>query len=379
MDTADILRMRLRAQLIEGGSEARPHDVVSHLLAMQAQDYAGALWAIGLRLRDSTLADIERAIAERTIVRTWPMRGTLHFVAAEDVRWLLPFLAPRVVGRAANRERQLGLDPVTFARSRELFEAALTGGRRLSRPQAMAMLEADGIATDGQRGYHILWRLAQEGLLVLGPMEGKQQTFALLEEWVPAEKGASILAASREEALARLAARYVVGHGPATASDLARWAGLTRREAATALDAIASTLESAEHDGERYWFAPHTAATIASASAAARDTLEPHRRPETPRVQLLPGFDEYMLGYTGRSHQLGEHLERYGSKVAANGMLAPTLIVDGRAIGTWRRTLKTRTVSFEVSEFRRLSSLERKALTTEEERFARFVGRELAP
>ena len=156
MKTADILRMRLRAQLIEGGSAATPREVVSHLLAIQAQDYAGATWAIGLRLPGSTLADIERAIAERTIVRTWPMRGTLHFLAAEDVRWLLALLAPRVVERAARREAQLGLSAATFARARKLFADALLGGRRLSRPDAMAMLEAGGVTPSGQRGYHIL-------------------------------------------------------------------------------------------------------------------------------------------------------------------------------------------------------------------------------
>ena len=185
MNTNDLLRMRLRAQLISGSSAATPREVVAHLLAMQAQDYAGATWAIGLRLPGSSLADIERALAERTLVRTWPMRGTLHFVAAEDVRWLLALLAPRVLARAARREQQLSLDDTTFKRARELFSAALNGGRSLKRPDAMAMLEAGGVATGGQRGYHILWRLSQEGLLVVGPMEDRQQTFALLNEWLP--------------------------------------------------------------------------------------------------------------------------------------------------------------------------------------------------
>ena len=364
MRTADILDRRLRAQLIERDSAGTPSDVVAHLLAVQAQDYAGATWAIGLRTPGATLVDVERAIAERRIVRTWPMRGTLHFVAAEDVRWMLALLAPRVLARAAGRERQLSLDSATLGRAWALFERALAGGRRLSRPNAMAMLEAAGIATGGQRGYHILWRLAQEGVLVVGPMEGKQQTFALLDEWVPAAPASDATPATRPEALARLAARYIAGHGPATVADLARWAGITKRDAGEALAEVAAELDSAEHDGERYWFAPETA-----------PGASPNRA--TPRVHLLPGFDEYMLGYVGRSHQLGEHLETYGSRVAANGMLAPTVIVDGRAVGVWRRTLSASNVAFDVTEFRPFSARERTALASEQAHYARFLGREV--
>lgn len=364
MNTADILRMRLRAQLIDNGDARSVREVVSHLLAMQAQDYAGATWAIGLRLPGSTLADIERAIAVRAIVRTWPMRGTLHFVVAEDVRWLLPLLTPRVIARFKARHAELGLDAEAFARARELFSAALVGGGSLTRPEAMALLDAGGVGTDGQRGYHVLVQLAHEGLLVQGPMRDKQQTFVLLDEWLPPTAAdAAALARPREEALAALAARYFAGHGPATADDLARWAGILKREAAAAVAAVAGEFESAEHDGARHWFAPRVADAASNA------------RPRKPSVHLLPGFDEYMLGYTGRSHQLGEHLEAYGSKVAANGMLAPTVVIDGRAVGIWKRTLKARTVSFAVTEFEQLGAPERAAIAAEQDRYAAFVGR----
>ena len=354
MPVSGILRARLRAQLIEGSTATSASDVVSRLLAMQAQDYAGALWAIGLRSPGSTAAGVEQAIAERAIVRTWPMRGTLHFVAAGDVRWMLRLLAPRVLGRAAARERQLDLDAPTFTRSHDLLEAALAGGRRLTRPDAMAMLEAAGIATGGQRGYHILWRLAQEGLLVLGPMDGRQQTIALLEEWVPAGP-----IPPREQALADLAARYFTGHGPATIDDLARWAGIPKHDATAALDAVAGTLESAEYEDARYWFAPR----VTDGALA-------------PGVRLLPGFDEYMLGYTGRTHQLGEHLETYGSKVASNGMLAATVVSDGRAIGTWRRTLKARTVAIAVHAFRPVTAAERRGISRAADAYGRFLDGE---
>jgi hypothetical protein len=369
MDTADILHTRMHAQLIEGSSAATPHQVVSHLLAMQAQDYAGATWAIGLRLPGSTLADVERALVERTIIRTWPMRGTLHFVTAEDVRWLLALLAPRVLERAARREAQLGLSTATFAQARKLFIEALVGGRRLARPDAMSMLETSGIATAAGRGYHVLWRLAQEGLLVMGPMEGGQQTFALLDEWLPPTSPQAAALASREEALAKLAARYFAGHGPATVADLARWAQIPKREAANAVDAVVGTLESSMGNGERYWFAPQTAKTTASATGRS-DGPRAARR-----VHPLPGFDEYMLGYAGREHQLGRHLDAYGSRVASNGMLAPTIVVDGRVVGIWKRTLNARAVRFTTTEFEPLGATAQAALLAEQERYARFVGR----
>lgn len=371
MKTADILSMRLRAQLVEGGAASSVHDVVRTLLGMQAQDYAGSTWAIGLRLPGSTLGDVERAIADGMIVRTWPMRGTLHFVAAEDVRWMLALLAPRVLVRAARREKQLELDSAALCRARGLFADALQGGRLVSRPDAMAMLEASDVATTGQRGYHILWRLAQEGLLVAGPMAGKRQTFALLDEWVPAERDSAITSAPREEALAHLAARYFAGHGPATVDDLARWAGIAKSEARGAVDAVAHTLVSGEHSGERYWFSPRAAEAADTDASGAVDAAQ--------RVHLLPGFDEYMLGYTGRGHQLGEHLAAYGSKVASNGMLAPTIISGGRAVGTWKRTLKARTVDFALSAFRPLTASESAGVSDEEARYAGFLGREVQP
>ena len=138
----------------------------------------------------ATEQSIEQAIAERAIVRTWPMRGTLHFVASQDVRWLLALLTPRVIAHSAGRYRQLGLDEATFARSKAVFAGALQGGRQLTRDEMLQALEQAGIATTGQRGYHLLGRSAQDGLICFGVRRGKQQTFVLLDEWVPPTTGA---------------------------------------------------------------------------------------------------------------------------------------------------------------------------------------------
>jgi len=156
-----------------------PADLVRWMGAVQAQDYMGSLWGVGLRLHGASEADVEASIAAGAIVRTWPMRGTLHYVPAEDARWMLRLLAPRVVAGAAGRYRQLGLDAAAFARSRTVLTRALRGGRRLTRGAAYETLARGGVSTEGERGIHILGRLAQEAVLCVGPRDGRQQTFAL--------------------------------------------------------------------------------------------------------------------------------------------------------------------------------------------------------
>jgi hypothetical protein len=181
----DSARQRLFNQRIDGEKFEKPEEVVRWLGAIQAQDYLQSLWAIGLRLRSANLADIERAIADGKIVRTWPMRGTIHFVPSEDAKWMLKLSASRMIAKDRRRLEQLGLDDEIMERCKELFYDALRGNKRLSRPDMMKLLEDAGISTKNQRGYHILWYISQTGLICLGPIQDKQQTFVLLDEWVP--------------------------------------------------------------------------------------------------------------------------------------------------------------------------------------------------
>ena len=207
----DVLRRRLRGHHLVTPRFARPADVVNWLCAVQAQDYLGSLWGIGLRTASGTESDVERAIADRTIVRSWPMRGTLHFVAADDIRWMLHLLTPRIALRGAARRRQLDLDTPALVRSRNRLEKALSGGNALTRPQAYRVLEEAGIATADQRGLHILLELGMQGVLCFGPRAGRQPTFVLLDEWVPTSRSLD-----RDDALGELARRYFTSHGPAT-------------------------------------------------------------------------------------------------------------------------------------------------------------------
>jgi hypothetical protein len=236
MTGAEIASGRLRRQLIEGAEPTSPADVVRTLLAVQGQDYLASLWAVALRTPDATERAVEASIARRELVRTWPMRGTLHLVAAADARWMTELLAPKVIRRMAARHRQLGLDEQVFDRGRAALTAALQGDRQLTRPEANKVLEAIGIPADARRN-HIFGYLSQRSVLCIAARHGKQPTFALLEEWAPAARSLP-----RQDALAQLTLRYFGGHGPATEQDLMWWSGLTATEVRAGIAMVAPDL-----------------------------------------------------------------------------------------------------------------------------------------
>jgi hypothetical protein len=328
-------------------------DLVSHLGAVQAQDYNNALWAIGLRTAGATEAAIEQAVAERKIVRTWPMRGTLHFVAADDVRWILELLTPRVLSAAMGRAEHLGLDERTLDRCRAACIEALGGGRQLTREALLARIAAAGIPVDAHRGYHMLWRLAQQGVICFGPREGKLPTFVLLDEWLPRTKRLD-----RSAALAELARRYFTSHGPATVQDFVWWSGLKVSEAKEGIDGTGLTREAI--DGVTYWSPAERAQPVREVAAA----------------HLLPAFDEYLLGYRDRSAVLDP---RHAGRVVpgSNGIFLPILVVHGRVVGTWKRVVKSERVIVHASPFDRLPKAVNRAIAGAAEVYASFVGKRL--
>ena len=346
----NVGRTRLANQLVSRSPLSDPAAVVQWLGAVQAQDYLGGLWAVGLRTKGATEAAVEDAIASRTIVRTWPMRGTLHFVAAQDVRWILPILTPRVVAGAQSRFRQLGMDDATFTKSARIAEKALVGGTVLRRDKLYEIWNDAGIATHDARGLHLLGVLSQTGLLCFGPRDGKQQTFTLLEEWLPSSR-----TLARDEALGELARRYFTSHGPATVQDFAWWAGLTVTDARTGLGSVKSELASEEADGRTFWFADSPAVRAAARTA-----------------YLLPPWDEFTVAYRDRSDILDP---RYGKRVnAGGGVLSPVIVMRGEVVGTWKRTIKNDTVTVKPAFFKALGRADREAVGKAVARYARFLG-----
>lgn len=353
MTHQDIARLRLYNQQIARPQFKAPGQVVSWLGALQAQDYAGAKWSIGLRLPDTTDADLEQSIATKAIIRTWLMRGTLHFVEASDVHWMLALLTPRVIAGSARRRQQLELDDSVFARSRELFVKGLRGGKQLTRNEMYLLLERANISTAGQRGYHILVQCAQEGLICFGPPVSNQQTFTLLEEWAPRTKKLE-----RDEALAELTRRYFTSHGPATQQDFVWWSGLTVTEARAGLDMAKSQLRQETVGDQTYWMPLDM----------------PVVEHNEPAGYLLPGFDEYLLGYKDRTAAF-DPIHSRKINPGNNGMLNPTLVIDGRVIGTWKRTFKKDRVVITVSPFTSLTEAHSRAISAAVEPYGRFVAR----
>jgi hypothetical protein len=347
----DIARQRLTNQHIATPTLEDPADVVSWLGAVQAQDYLGGLWAVGLRTRDATEGEVERALARRAILRTWPMRGTLHFIAARDARWMLDLLGPRVIAGTAGRRRELELDAAVFRRSRKVVVKALEGGRQVTRSGLYDVLEAAGISTRDGRGLHILMGFALDGLVCFGAREGKQQTFALLGEWAPHAR-----TLARDEALCELARRYFASHGPATWRDFAWWSGLRALDAREAIQLASTHLTCEMVDGEEFWFVPSSRRAAGSALRAA---------------YLLPPFDEFTIGYKDRSAVLHPRDAGYAQ---FGGMISSVVVIDGRVLGTWKRTTATGKVTVAPTFFRKCSLEQKRLVSRASDRYGRFLG-----
>lgn len=272
---------------------------------------------------------------------------------------MLELLAPRVLSRNRKRfEREFALDPKTLKRCRILTERALQGGHALTRSELYALFGRAGIATAGSRGLHILFALAHERVICFGARRGKQPAFVLLDDWLPA--GGS---RSREEALGELARRYFTSHGPATSADFAWWSGLTTREVNEAISLASSRLDheriNTEINAQTLWFS----------------RLPKRTAIETNAVPLLPPFDEYTVAYKSRDSILDP---RFARRLTSGwGMLSAVVVIDGRIVGNWKRTLRGRNgVVIDVSPFRALTPRERHALESDAARYATFLGRE---
>lgn len=342
-----ITGLRLAAQRIVARDLPSPVATVEHLLAMQGQDFAGALWAVGLRTAGATVDEVRAALDAGTIVRTWPMRGTLHLIRPEDVNWMLSLTGARGMAASAKRRRDLGIADADLAAARRIAEQTL--GTPRPRADLLAAWKAGGQSTEGQRGAHLIVHLAQQGVIVQGPTAGTQQAFALAEQWI---RHPRVL--DRDEALGELAVRYFTSHGPATEKDLAWWSGLTLGDVRRGIEIAGDAIDTIEVADTTY-------------------RLAPGLEPAASAVLALPGFDEYLLGYQDRTPALHiDHAERVVP--GGNGMFLSTIVVDGEVVGTWKR------VKPGVIEPHPFASVPRAALsrfTTAVKGYARFLGTEL--
>ncbi len=343
---------RIASQHIAGEPQTA-EQVVRWMGAIQSQDYGQSLWAVGLRMQsDATMTDVERAIAERKIVRTWPMRGTIHLVPAQDVRWMLALTTPRIDRAVQSRFRQLGLDDEVLRRSSGVIDEAFQGKLQLTRKELFVALEQAGIATDDQRGIHIAGWAARQGQICLAALDSKQPTFALLDKWAPQQRQLD-----RSESLTLLARRYFQSHSPATLKDFVAWSGLLATDARAGLDAISSDFRSMEIDGQTYWYVDMATAP--------------------PGVHLLPAFDEFVIGQSYRRMVTPPAVY---SRVfdGQNGIIAPAVVVDGHVIGSWKRTIKPKVVTIIINLATPINETTKHHIIQQTERYGKFVGLPIA-
>jgi hypothetical protein len=277
------------------------------------------------------------------------MRGTLHFVAAADSRWLVELIAPRIRAGNARRYKQLELDDKTLVRSSDVIEQALqdTGSKSLARKELFAILEQNGISTQGQRGVYMLQRASLDKLICQGVMQGRESTFL-----IPPEARTM----THDEAAAELARRYFASRVPATLKDFTWWSGLAAADARAGFEAVKSALVEEKINGQTYWRSPSSLTAKVSRSS----------------IYLLPGFDEYLLGYTDRGDVLDpQHAKKV---LPGGGIFSPTIVMDGQVVGTWKRVIKKGTVVITPLPFRPMTAAERESLASAVEIYGEFLG-----
>jgi hypothetical protein len=345
----DLLPRRLAIQRLSGTPFRTAPEAVRFFGVVQAQDHLGAKWSLGMRVRNATDRTLDAALAAGTIIRTHVLRPTWHFVAPEDLRWMLALSAPQVNRLGSYQYRELELGPKLFTKVHALLERVLAGGRHLTRAEVAKELERGRIVGDGRRIAHILMESELAGVVCSGAPKGKQQTYALVEEWVaPGPRYA------RADAVVLLAQRFFTSHGPATMKQFAWWSGLSRRQTLEALETLRKTCECETVDGVEWFFVPQ------------RSTSR-----QEPTARLIPEYDEVLTGWADIGIPRSIADRRRGKPT--NTFDRP-ILYGGKWVGTWRRTIGPKRVVIEIERFGKFSPAIEKALRAEAERYAAFVG-----
>lgn len=325
MTEEQIRQGRLKQQRLVGKKLQHPAEAVEWLVAMQAQEFAHAKWAIGLRTTNTTNVIVERDFNEGKILRTHVLRPTWHFVSPVDIRWLLKLSAPRVHQANAYFARKLGFDSKLLSRAMGVFVRNLSKNLR-TREQLQTDLTGAGIKTDGLGLAYLVMHAELEGIICSGPRIGKQFSYTLLDKRVKGVKERQ-----PDDPLAELTRRYFISRGPATIKDFTTWSGLTVKQAREGLAAAGDSLAKARIGGDDHWFAPDISTTKSR-----------------PFAFLMPDYDELGMGYKNRSAL------RNPAFPTSHKNLSPYthwLVINGMITGTYTRKVKTKSVLIETKPF----------------------------
>ena len=353
MPEPDVLQQRIHVQHLSGEPLERAEDVVHLLCAVQSQDYPGASWSLGQRIRGGTQTMIDAALAEGTILRTHALRPTWHFVTPADIRWILQLTAPRVHALNAHMYRKLELDDAVLDKSRKIITRALTGGQHRTRAELAKALAKSGIVGDALRITYIMMWAELEAVVCSGALKGKQQSYALLDERAP-----RVPRMQRDEALAEFVLRFFTGHGPAMLKHFVWWSGLTLADAKRGLAIVRSQLSDEVVPGRPEWLG-------VAASPAKRSAKEPMT------AYLIPEYDELLTGW--RELAVREVAAEMPALRSKDTFYRP-LIIGGCRVGTWRRTITGKKATLETNLVAPLNRAQAKALRTAADGYADFLG-----
>ena len=343
-----LASLRIYNQHISAPDFKKPEDVVKYMVAMQAQDYAGAKWAVGLRMKNINENVIEQAISEGKILRTHLLRPTWHFVSPHDIRWILTLTAPRINAINAALSKKFELTDASFAKSNDVLANALQGNKQLTRPELVTVFEQAGIATNDLRFTLLLMRAELDQVICSGARVGKQFTYALLDDRAPAAAPLP-----HDEALTKLALGYFTSRGPATVHDFAYWSGLTVSDAGIGLENNKSQLIHETIEGKTYWMSNNTEFLVSSKTSA----------------YLLPAFDEFAIAYKERKALINPLY----LKQALHVVFDPAIVVNDQVVGTWRRTIRKNTVDINLNLFGKLNKTQTKAVDMAVARYKKFL------
>jgi len=339
---------------LTGTPLATPADVVGWLGAVQAQEHGDAKWGLALRSRRTSDDHIERAFTAGTILRTHVLRPTWHFVAPADIRWMLALTGPRISRALARYHRNFQLDSAVFKKSEKVMISALRGGVQLTRQELKTALQRAGVNAEGaQRLAFLTIQAESDAVICSGARRGKQFTYALFDERVPAGR-----TLSREDALAELTRRYFTSRGPAQLHDFTWWSGLTVADARAGLEMTGRDLTSETIDGRTYW--------------SAEETVRPLEKPQP--AHLLGLYDEYLIAYKDRS--AAQDLPLRTRATEWDAFSAP-VVVGGRVVGGWKKKVAGERIVATVSPSRPLGRDEKRAVEDAAGRYAAFLGLDL--
>jgi len=352
MTADDIIARRLINQRIAESEFKEPARLVSWMVAMQAQVWDMAKWAIGLRVSGSSNASVEMAFDEGTILRTHVMRPTWHFVSPADIRWLLKLTAPRVHAINAYQYRQTGLDAKKLNRGANLLAKALVDGKYLTRDELKNSLNPIKLSGDGVQLACAMMYAELEGLICSGPRIGKQFSYALMDERVPNNKNFT-----REDALAEVAKRYFQSRGPATLQDFSTWSGLSMKDIREAVEMIGSSLLKDTCDDKEYYFFDTELKDVKKLQSTF----------------LMPDYDEYGMAYKNREAMIDPEVISM-QKLTKDMAYTHFIIVDGKVAGTWRRSQSGKQLELETNYFAPIAKTKEQTVDKAMKKYLKFFS-----